>query len=96
MDCKSDCTDGYHNLGLMYARGRGVQQNYAEAVSEIAKAADRGQMYAQYDLGGMYYNGQGVAKNYAEAMKWFLQGGRPGRSTPSMASASCMTTTMRV
>jgi TPR repeat protein len=30
-----------YNLGLMYARGQGVQQNHAEAVTWFRKAADQ-------------------------------------------------------
>src|SRR5512142_791899 len=50
-----------YNLGLLYARGQGVAQNYQQAVSWYRKAAEQGVAAAQYNLGVIYANGQGVA-----------------------------------
>jgi TPR repeat protein len=52
------------NLGVMYGKGEGVQQNYTEALKWYKKAADQGDATAQYALGLMYYNGEGVQQNY--------------------------------
>ena len=61
------------NLGIMYANGRGVPENDAEAVKWYRKAADgvsyrrlssrisrssQGYVKAQYNLGFMYANGR--------------------------------------
>ena len=59
------------NLGVMYTRGRGVPQDFKEAVSWYRKAAMQGDVVAQFNLGVMYFNGQGVAKDYSEAMSWY-------------------------
>ena len=59
------------NLGIMYANGRGVPENDAEAVKWFRKAADQGYVKAQYHLGIMYANGRGVPENDAEAVKWY-------------------------
>jgi uncharacterized protein len=58
------------NLGIMYANGEGVPQNYAEAMKWYRLAADQGNAAAQNNVGFMYANGIGAPQNYAEAMKW--------------------------
>ena len=58
------------NLGVMYANGQGVPQDYAEAVKWYRKAAEQGDAAAQYNLGLMYANGQGVPQDYVQAYKW--------------------------
>jgi len=60
-----------HELGTRYRHGRGVPQDYAEAVKWYRFAAERGNVSAQYNLGLMYDRGQGVSQNYGEAFKWF-------------------------
>ncbi len=58
-------------LGVMYAKGRGVPQDYAEAVKWSRKAAEQGVANAQFSLGVMYANGQGVPQDDAHAHMWF-------------------------
>src|ERR1017187_3210827 len=41
------CSGAQFNLGLMYANGEGVTQNYAEAARWYRKAADQGDAKAQ-------------------------------------------------
>jgi TPR repeat protein len=60
-----------NNLALMYLYGKGVNQNYPEAMKWYRKAADQGFAAAQNALGTMYGNGQGAAQNYTEARRWF-------------------------
>ena len=59
------------NLGVMYATGDGVPQDYQEAVKWYRRAADQGYADAQYNLGVMYYNGEGVIQDKREAYIWF-------------------------
>jgi TPR repeat protein len=59
------------NLGVMYEQGRGVAQNYREAMRWFRLAALQGDASAQSNLGVMYYKGQGIAQDYGEAMKWY-------------------------
>lgn len=49
-----------YNLGLMYANGHGVPQDYKAAVEWYGKAAQQGDALAQNNLGVMYDNGRGV------------------------------------
>ncbi len=60
-----------NNLGSMYAYGRGVPQDDAEAVRWYRQAAEQGAAEAQYNLGLMHANGRGVPENDAEAVKWY-------------------------
>ena len=60
-----------YNLGAMYYNGRGVRQDYAEAVRWYRKAAEQGVAKAQYNLGAMYYNGDGVRRNFHLSKEWF-------------------------
>ena len=51
-------------LGEMYANGKGVPQDYAQALVWFRKAADQWYAPAQDDLSWMYAEGEGVPKNY--------------------------------
>ena len=55
---------------MLYAEGRGVVQDEAEAVRWYRQAAEQGDVAAQVNLGVMYANGQGVPQDYVEAHKW--------------------------
>ena len=54
----------------MYANGLGVEQDYLTAADWYRKAADQGNVDAQYNLSVVYSDGLGVSKNSAEAQKW--------------------------
>ena len=58
-------------LGNMYANGRDVRQDYAEAVRWYRQAAAQGFAAAQTLLGMMYENGRGVHQDLALAQEWF-------------------------
>ncbi len=59
-----------HNLGVMYADGEGVPQNFKEAVKWYRKAAEQGYEQAQYNLGIMHNKGDGVLPDYVTAYAW--------------------------
>ena len=54
----------------MYRDGRGVPQDFTQAMAWYRKAADQGSAVAQYNLGVMYRDGRGVPQGYVEAHKW--------------------------
>jgi uncharacterized protein len=58
-------------LGGMYASGRGVPQDLAEALSWYRKAAEQGDASAQFSLGAMYFSGRGVPQDNGLAHMWF-------------------------
>ncbi|WP_314879189.1 tetratricopeptide repeat protein, partial [Haemophilus parahaemolyticus] len=51
------------NLGVMYAKGRGVKQDDVEAVKWYRQAAEQGDAEAQFNLGVMYAKGRGVKQD---------------------------------
>jgi len=61
-------------LGIMYAQGRGVNQNFKQAVHWFSKAAEKDQPSACNNLGMMYYLAKGVIKDYGKAAHWFKKG----------------------
>ncbi len=62
--------DAATNIGLMYARGRGVPKNSVEASTWLRKAAEGGDAIAQYNLALLYGRGDGVPKNDKESRRW--------------------------
>lgn len=63
--------EAQYQLGLLYARGDGVEQNFNRAHEWLMKAALQGHPKSQYHLGHMYGLGDGVEKDYEEAFVWF-------------------------
>lgn len=57
-------------LGSMYFYGKGVPQDYSEALVWYRKAANQGNANAEFNLGSMYYRGTGVKQDYADAIRW--------------------------
>ena len=65
----------------MYRDGKGVSQDYSEAVKWYRKSAEQGNAYAQNNLGWMYSKGYGVSQDYSEAVKWYRKAARQGNET---------------
>ncbi|MFC1681661.1 hypothetical protein ACFL1S_07780, partial [Pseudomonadota bacterium] len=72
-------------LGIMYLRGRGVEQNLGagtnlieNAFPKIQAAALAGEAWAQADLGFLYQTGLLVAKSNKEAVRWYLAAAEQG------------------
>jgi TPR repeat protein len=61
------------NLGSLYYQGRGVPQDYKEAVQWMYKAAEQGHVFAQATLGSLYAEGVGgvIEKDSPQALMWF-------------------------
>jgi len=58
------------HLGILYAHGEGVTQDYQVAGQWYRKAAEQGDERAQYNLGLMYTNGQGIPQGFIRAYMW--------------------------
>ena len=69
---------GQCNLGLMYAQGRGVGQDYAAVVMWFQKAANQRLAEAQFNLGQMYKNGNGCGQSDAKAAEWYRKAAAQG------------------
>ena len=71
-----------YSLGDMYYSGKGVEQDYAQALAlyRIADSSfnDDTSSVAQYKIGTMYENGEGVEQDYAEALSWYSKAADQG------------------
>lgn len=65
-------------LGAMYANGRGVLRDPAQAANWYRKAAEQDHAEAQYNLSLMYRSGEGVTKDVAETAKWTRKAAEQG------------------
>jgi hypothetical protein len=70
--------EAQYRLGVMYAEGKGVASNDAEAALWFERAAEQGEAMAQYNLGASYVEGSGVRKDMAAAAKWFRRAADQG------------------
>lgn len=66
------------NLGVIYYRGKGISQDYVEAVKWFREAAKQGEPRAQLNLGVAYIKGEGVPQNHGEAVEWFRKAAEQG------------------
>jgi hypothetical protein len=53
---------------------------YLEAVTWYRRAADQGNVLAQFNLGTMYHQGQGVPQDYAQALTWYRRAAAQGEA----------------
>lgn len=72
----------------MYHEGKGVQQDYSEAISWYRKAAYQGDAQSEYALGYMYYYGQGLPQDYSDAIRWYRKAADHGYPDARRALAS--------
>jgi TPR repeat protein len=59
------------DLGVQYAKGIGVQQDYAVALEWFQRAAAQDAPRAQFYIGLMYERGYGVPRSYGTALDWY-------------------------
>lgn len=76
-------------LGMMYLRGDGVEQNYADAAKWFDKAARQRIKQAQFRLAELYADGKGVPRDYEYAYAWYRVGSehKHSRSIDALAGA---------
>jgi len=73
--------EAQNSLGLLYAKGQGLEQNYTQAAKWYRLAADQGNAGAQVSMGELYEAGQGgVPRNDTEAAKWYRLAAEKGSS----------------
>ncbi|KAI8051098.1 uncharacterized protein B0P05DRAFT_518736 [Gilbertella persicaria] len=63
--------DAQYVLGIMYGRGRGVDQDIQQAVHWYKKSAVNGNLKSHHNLGVCYRDGIGVEKDEVKALYWF-------------------------
>ncbi|KAF9106097.1 hypothetical protein BGX29_010559, partial [Mortierella sp. GBA35] len=69
------------NIGILYEDGRGVPQDYSQAMDWYSKAADQGDAVAQYCVGNLFYHGLGVPQDYSQAMEWCRKAADQGNTS---------------
>ena len=69
--CEGGDATGCLNLGTMYVKGEGVNQDSFKAVKFYEKACDGGDAQGCLNLGLMYSNGEGVRQNDNKAKELF-------------------------
>ena len=70
--------EGQFGLGLLYEKGKGVNQDYRKAIHWWLLAAEQGYAKAQYNLGLLYKKGKGVNQDYKKAIHWWLLAAEQG------------------
>lgn len=70
--------EAQYRLGVMFAEGKGVAPNDAEAALWFERAAEQGEAMAQYNLGASYAEGTGVRQDMTAAAKWFRRAADQG------------------
>ena len=77
-------------IGVCYDFGYGgAEQDDRMAAEWYRKAAEQGEMTAQFNLGLSYAKGQGVIKNEAEAVKWYRMAAEQGYASAQFNLALC-------
>lgn len=71
-------TNAMTSLAVMYATGRGVEQDFDQTRMYYEMAARQGNAHAVQGLGVLFANGQGVEKNMGEAIAYWLIASRLG------------------
>jgi len=64
--------------GIWYLTHRAQGGDDEHIIPGVTKAAQSGDVFAQYKLASMYYEGKGVPPNSAEAAKWYLKAAQQG------------------
>lgn len=70
--------EALNNLGLMYADGHGVQQDFSEAAALFRMASSMRHAGAQVNLARHYEHGRGVPQDDVYAHVWFSLAGEMG------------------
>ena len=67
-----------YEIGALYHRGAGVEQDAERAARWYAKSAELGYTEAQYRIGNMYMMGEAVPQSDTEAVHWYEQAAQQG------------------
>ena len=60
-----------YDVGVLYARGSGLVQDFESAATWFHAAAAQGNVTAEYNLGVLYERGLGVPQSAGEAINWY-------------------------
>jgi TPR repeat protein len=71
-------SEAQYNIGFMYFKGWGVQQDYTEASRWFSRAAQQDNADAQFFLGLSYSIGRGVPQDPERAVHWYRKAAEQG------------------
>lgn len=86
----SDHPYAQYYLGVMYANGQGVKQDFTEAARWYERAAKQGVPQAQFRLGELYMSGQGVPVDFEQSYAWFTVASHLGHAQAAKALESSL------
>jgi TPR repeat protein len=72
--------EAQYEVGLMYANGIGVEQDFEQAIHWIIQSSERGYAAAQYLLATRYASGVGIGQDNYKAAVWFQKAGDQGHA----------------
>lgn len=72
--------DAQHDLGVLYARGKGVEKNPEEAAKLYIRSAKNGSIAGEVELAIALFNGDGIPKNEAQAARLFRRAALRGNA----------------
>ncbi len=78
MASKNGSLTGSYNLGLLFAQGDSIRQNYAQAFQCFKNAAEGEHVKSMFMLAEYYRFGIGVKANYKEALAWYEKAAQGG------------------
>ena len=67
---ENDNIDAMNDLGVLYASGNAIEQDYTAALYWFLKAIDRGSVNAMNNVARLYFFGMGVPQSYSNAAIW--------------------------
>lgn len=77
---EKDNADAQYNLGILYQKGLGVEENIKTAFVWYKRAAANGHTDAMYNLGIMYNHGKVVYRSTKDATKWWKKAAELGNA----------------
>lgn len=90
LDAEKGDSAAQNALGEIYAEGKQVRQDYAEAARWYRKAADQGFAKAEFNLASLYDIGQGLPQVESEAAKWYRKAAEKGNADAQYSLASML------
>ena len=76
-------------VGYCYHTGKGVNQDYVQAIAWYRKAANQGHVLAQSLLGSCYQQGEGVDQDLVQAVTWYRKAANQGYADAQYSLGSC-------
>jgi len=84
---KQGLAHAQYRLGVLYAEGKLVKQDWTQAFKWLQRAAQQGLSAAQYSLGQLYAMGQSVKQDTIEALAWWSLASQQGHTNAKIQQA---------